>query len=138
MEIKRAKRVLKEVLESKKDNLIKLRLDLYYRLTMAPRWEEQRKKLEEERSRMTQELKVFNITGGKTTKTKSKIIRLEQKISQINQQIGEIGKGLAEPVTIVKAFHIVKEFVDLIEKTIKDPKILDDGTKGKIKEFKKK
>jgi len=138
MNTKRAKRVLKEVLEDKKDNLIKLKLDLYYRLTMTPKWEEQKKQLEEERNRMVQELRVLNMTGGKTTKTKEKIINFEQKVNKINGQLGEIGKGLAEPLTIVNTFHIVNEFVALIEETIESPEILDVKMEDQIKKFKEK
>ena len=138
MDTKRAKRVLKEVLEDKKDNLIKLKLDLYYRLTLAPRWEKQKKELEENKGRMLQELKVLNMTGGQTFKTKEKILNFERDIRVIDEKLGNINKGLNEISVIAKTFHVADEFTTLIEKTVGNPEILDEGTKEQIKKFKEK
>jgi len=138
MDTKRIKRVLKEVLEDKKDNLVKLRLDLYYRLTLAPKWEKEKKELEENKNRMLQELKVLNMTGGQTIKTKEKILNFERDIREIDGKLGDINKGLSEIEVIARTFHIANEFAVLIEKIVGSPEILEGGTKEQIKKFKDK
>ncbi|MHA1225159.1 MAG: hypothetical protein ACTSR2_00490 [Candidatus Hodarchaeales archaeon] len=138
-DIKRIERVLKEVLEEKKDNLVKLRIDLNYRLEMASQWKKKYDALKEELERIRKDLSVLQITKGQSSKTKEKILNLESRAREINEELRKLENSLNEAPFIVDTLVRAKEFVDLIDKAIKNPERFYKRTNDYIeKEYVKK
>jgi len=118
-DIKRARRVLKEVLEDKKDNLIKLYFDWYFRFVKYPN-------LGKRIKRIQSELDVARVMKGKSTKTKERIILLEKELKELQEasnNLAFIGD------TIEKA----KELVEVLEECVKNPSKVFEYEKQKKK-----
>lgn len=132
-EIKRTKRVFSEVLEDKKDNMAKLRLDMYYRLTKEQDWKKKLKKLQGKRERLTHELNIQRIITGKSIKTKEKVLKLEKEMGGVNQEIGGIERALNEIPSIYGLFMDGEKFINFIKKCVKNPKIVYERTEKYIR-----
>ena len=132
-EIERIKRVFEEVLEDKKDNMAKLRLDMYFRLTKEKEWKKKLKEYQEKRKRLVQELNMQRIVTGKSIKSKEKALNLEKEISSANQMISDLEKALMESLLISETFIEGEKFINFIKKCVKTPKIVYERTEKYIR-----
>ena len=120
----RAKRVLKEVLENKKDNLVKLRLDLSYELKVLPESEAKHKELSDELTQISGRLIMLRKAGGQSDKSRIEIQRLEEQAREKKYEIDRVEKAIEQAPYNLQLLKMGEEFFDLIRYFVENPEQL--------------
>ena len=124
--LNKVKETLIKVLKEKEEDVIRLRFDLYH---CVKRYEEMKPELitlEQKKIKLREELNLLNQMGGKTTKTKERILVVQGQMGENAQEISKIAETYKDVEKARRIIPLVENMIEEIKRCIENPNIIYD------------